>query len=115
MILELGTELGTARILTGSTQGRSFSYHFYALPEQETSAVPFEPDPRDLAIRGLCHLLIERIPAGGILEACENLAEVYTFHKARTNPPALAPSVEPIIPTAVMDSYERPRFSVSEE
>lgn len=115
--------LGLDRLADTSTSRFDFSWsedlpgvtlsHFIRLDFQETTEVP-AINLRQTFQRLVCHILVDRLPADGLGELCESIADVYEFYIAR--PKQIQTSSQPQqIKVKIGKTYERPTFKINEE
>lgn len=58
------------------------------------------PQDLDSIMLGMvCHVLIERLPAWGRVEALEHLAQIHAFHATSLPPPTATPVLPPATTT----------------
>lgn len=72
--------------------------------------------PAELLLRLMCHVLVDRIPDGGLPELCETGKELFEFYSLREGraKPALPAGEAPVVGTVVR-TYERTPFTLEHE
>lgn len=65
------------------------------------------------AVRLLCHVLIQHLPAAAVSEALNSLAEAYDFYRSAPPPPSLEP--QQALKAKVTGNHAAPVFPVEEE
>lgn len=95
-----------------TAEGKAF-HSFTYLHEVTDKAQPSLPTA--LAIRIVCHMLVDHIPEAGLREILESLGTAYEFHRLQPTQ-AVAPLPQRVsVPIKRGKTYERPSFQAVEE